>query len=299
MRPVLAICVAVAGCGTLGDDGGGGANLPNRGIIGYGPAETIYTAADGERLGEPSALVAGDDVVLFLARTIGSTTTVVRLDDGALVPVVRGDAPSALAVDGVTHLVFERDGALHLATADDGRTFSVPRPVLEPPPGVRYGAPSLVAVDGGFELFHSVDGTRIARATAGSDLTFTAAGEALAPGTDCIGDDGAAAPCWDADRVDGAEVRLATGPTGRRLLRMFYTGTVGNTVSLGFAAADVGGAFSRYPDNPVRESADRRLGGPSNVRAGGAYRLYWVVTSDEVDRLVRAESRFGQLADAF
>lgn len=306
-RPLTALLVTsglvagvVASCAALGGDDGGGAHLPNRGVVPWtrvtpddAPFILVPPAdAPSVRWREPNALVRDGVVQLYVeardtaddsARVLWATS-----EDGVVftapsVALADAAAPSA-AVDaaGTTWLAFAApDGAaIGLASSSDGAYFGLVDPEVATAAAADevLASPSLV-----------VDGSRLViyftRVTAGSAPTivrvsgpasgpFTLDGVALEGGTGCLASDGGAEPCWDDGGVSSPDVRLATTPAGRRVFRLFYRGAHGATGDLGFAASWDGLTFSRFPFNPVVDERFDEVG-PSNVRLGDRYLLYW------------------------
>ncbi|TNF26971.1 MAG: hypothetical protein EP329_20280 [Deltaproteobacteria bacterium] len=301
--PILAFVLAglvggASGCAAQGGEDGGGANLPNRGIVPWTrvtPDEAAFILvppadAPAVRWREPCALVTdgavrlyleardtdtGDAAVLWAESPDGAAFTApsVALDDAA--------APSVTeAPDGTLWMAFvSPDGAtLGLASSLDGERFTVVDPaVVVADDGATVDAPSLVHDGAQLIVYYArtdADGsTHIARVR-GVDGSALPAEVVLEAGTGCVDPSGDAEPCWDADGVDSPDVRLATTAAGRRVFRLFYRGARGASGGLGFAASYDGLSFSRFAFNPVYdERFDER--GPSSVRLGDRYLLYW------------------------
>ena len=71
-------------------------------------------------------------------------------------------------------------------------------------------------------------------------------------------------------------MRRATTGSGRTLWRMFFTGGRGELSAVGFAAADApDGDFTPYLYNPIVKDSQRSRAGPTNVRFGDGYLLYF------------------------
>lgn len=274
LRSSSGLCLLLAGCGTLGGEGGGAVDLPNRGIVPYTEATLSY--ADPRPYRDPSALVIDGQVVLFAAVVTASVSQVVRMTsaDGlvfgpAEVVLTDAGAPSAVHTDGVLHLVFTRADRIHYASDATGAFAERSAPLLD-------GAePSLVVADDRFELY-AVVGGHVVRATAGADLEFTAGPTVLLPGIACKDPAGDEEVCWDAAAVGSPEVRAAVSATGRPLLRMMYAGTAGSQSGLGFAASHDGVVFSRFAFNPIIDTEDVAESAPSNIRFGDRYLLYFM-----------------------
>ena len=265
MGSALGVVAFSAGCAALGGDDGGSANLPDRGIGGWVRVvdpESPWVIGDltAPRMAGPSALVVDARVVMILQRETGETATLVRVEGGldgtsfgapeALVPPISGREPSlGQASDGTFWLAYEGDDGLAFARSNDARTFS---DVASSGVDALAEAPSMVIEGTEVHLWSARDGRLFhQRATLGETLAFDAAVEVFAPGEDCVDRNGEAAPCWDAGGIVDAEVRLATSPTGRKVYRMFYTGSGGRVARLGFAASFDGVTWSRYAFNPV------------------------------------------------
>ncbi|MCB9729345.1 MAG: hypothetical protein H6744_15820 [Deltaproteobacteria bacterium] len=260
-------------------------------------------------LREPSAVVVDAQVLLYveLRERVGGAASIARASSdasgtsfGPSEPVLdpaeapewadgRVGAPSVLRTDGGWLLAFAYgDGAgIGLARSQDGLHFDVdPQPALarDPATEASVDAPSLVRFGDQLVLLYEVLGVeegatrRIDRALADGDgVSFARAGTALEAGTGCFGADGAEDPCWDRAGVGSPELRVSRTATGRELLRLFYTGYSGKRGDLGFAASFDGVTWSRFAFNPVvAEKLDER--GPTNVRFGDIYLLYYVET---------------------
>ena len=283
-RRLCALLQALASCGTLGGEGGGSENLPNRGIIPYTRIEArAIDALPGERLREPSAVLRDGRVALYFEVRTASAARIDRaVGDGlAFGPretvLEDAGAPSVIWVEGVAHLVFERKSGIGHGTSADGIVFEIDRdPILR---GAGIGAPSLVATEEGFELYHQVrTSSAIFVARSGRNLAFADASEVLAPGTMCTGTDGGPEACWDGESVQAPEVRLATTANGRQVLRMMYTGRGRAGSGIGFAAAELGGDFVRFATNPIVDAEDVDEEAPTNLRLEDRYLLWFSET---------------------
>lgn len=299
-RGAVALAWAVAGCATQGGEGGGAANLPNRGIVPYEKVElgdagvpiVLAPPDDDTRVGGASAVVDGGRVVLYVelggsvARAESADGVVFGAPETVLSAGAAIGSPAVARAGDAWHLVYVRDGgrAIGYARSADGRRFEAEAaPLLvaegEDEAGGLDG-PSLVPVDGGFRLYYAARADadspfRVAWAESGPDLRFERRGVALEPGAGCVDFLGKTVTCWDADGVESPEVRRARTPTGRTVWRMFYTGRRGGKTGLGFAASFDGVAWSRYAHNPVLDDAGSERE-PSNVLLGGRYLLYFV-----------------------
>lgn len=177
-------------CGTQGAHDGGGANLPNRGIVPYDAPPRMDAGTDdaGVDAGEPEPpeppVIAGPDDAAERGYTAPSALVIdgaVRLwaerlgDAPAVVHIPLG--PDGLASVGPPEVVLEgvgrpsvirdgdgfllagtRDGAIVFARSADGGTFAIvdAPPVAPEAPYERggIGEPSLVAHADGFVLFY-------------------------------------------------------------------------------------------------------------------------------------------------
>ncbi len=305
---LLAALLLAAACSSLGGDGGGDSNLPNRGIAAYAPVERgeeaggrVLVAAQGEALEAPSAVAQGPGVALYVTRrpaAAGERAFIARAvsEDGGItfgalepaltpaeVPWVRGgvEGASLVEVDGVWRMAFASDDppGIGWATSADGARFEpLEAPLLTPQEPWEQGgvsAPSVVLEGGRFALYYTARDASgravIARALVGTEGEVRREGVVLEGGAACVDLEGAEAPCWDMDGVEGAEVRLARSGTGRTVYRMFYLGRQGRAVGLGFAASSDGLTWSRYRYNPTLEGA----GEASNLLHSERYLLYW------------------------
>lgn len=172
---------------------------------------------------------------------------------------------------------------VRLATSADGLTFT-DQPATGLPTDAR-ASPSLVLsaptsqtpspTTSPVSLYAVAAATNaLVRQTADLDFAFSSELTVLAPGVDCLDLEGEPEPCWDEAAITDAEVRLATSPTGRPLLRVFYAGRTSSTTSLGFAASHDGVTFSRYPFNPVVDATISATA-PTTVRIDDAYHLFY------------------------
>jgi hypothetical protein len=290
----------VASCAALGGDDGGGAHLPNRGVVPWtrvtpndAPFILVPPAnAPSTRWREPNALVRDGAVHLYVeardtaddsARVLWATS-----EDGVSftapsVALADAAAPSAaIAADGTTWLAFAApDGAaIGLVSSADGAVFDgVAAEVVATATGDEVVASPSLVIDGDRLVVYFTRATTgsapvIARVSGPPSGPFTPDGVALEAGAGCLASDGAAEPCWDDGGVTSPDVRLATTPAGRRVFRLFYRGVHGATGALGFAASWDGLTFSRFPFNPVIDERFDEVG-PSSVRLGDRYLLYW------------------------
>ncbi len=314
---IPALALGLAACGAQGGSDGGAERLPDRGLIPYEKITAIdenppfiFGPQEGRVLVEPSGVVEGGQVVLFLESRIegdeGSRQIVRALSqDGGLtfgpasiaLSAPQGvGSPSVLRVGDRWLMAVELGGtgALGLATSDDGVTFALDgAPLLEPEGDAEaggLGGPSLVKVGQGFDLYYdarplAVEGQGtptpvrpfIARATAGADLAFIRAGIVLQGGEGCVNGDGVPEGCWDGEGVESPELRRAiASASGRTVLRLMYTGVGrgGVNVGVGVAASFDGERFSRFEFNPIM-AQNRRERDPTNVLIGNDYLLYF------------------------
>lgn len=308
---------ALAACGSLGGDGGGGANLPNRGIVPYvrvdvraaaegseaGAPDTedalVLLDAEGRKLSEPSVLVVGSELEMYLAVTEGGASRIARtrsLDGVRWSPLE--DVLTAEHVDGATSLgapsVARRgsealrmavvvDGGASIAVAElgaDGVT-RVEVPALRAPDAASpLGGPSLVPLpEGGWALYFDRAaepgaGRSIHRAASADGWVFDEAQPVLGPGADCTDAGGSSEPCWDRAGVYSAEVRVATTALGRTIYRMWYAAGDPASADLGFASSFDGVQWARFPYNPVLSARPAELGA-SNVMVGDRYLLFF------------------------
>ncbi len=181
--------------------------------------------------------------------------SVVRLDDGRYLMAYL-DASSlvrlATSTDGLTFTDQPATGLPTDARASPSLVLSAPTSPASPAsPASSSSTPTTSPVS----LYAVAVATNsLVRQTADLDFAFSSEVTVLTPGVDCVDLDGEPEPCWDETAIADAEVRLATSPTGRPLLRVFYAGRTSSTTSLGFAASHDGLTFSRYPFNPVVEA---------------------------------------------
>lgn len=294
-RLLLPLCFVA--CAAEGGGEGGADNLPDRGIGGWelsGDAEDPFVlSAPGTALAAPSALVVGDRVRIYGHRPAGDGFELfVSEGDGANfeAPIdlgLGGHDPSVTRdAEGLTWLAWvDDDGAIALATAAAGRTFE--RREVSGIAGARE-APSVV-IDGARVRLYLSTGTTIVHTEASREsLSFGAETEVLAPGRDCVANDGDPKPCWDEDAIVEVEVERARDATGATVFRMFYAGNSGGASQIGFAASFDGLDFSRYPFNPViGGSFDQRS--PTSVILGDTYMMFWSERrSTELAGIVRA-----------
>ena len=181
-----AAAFAISACGTAAEGGGGGDNLPNRGIVPYDIVTLLRGAvpqpwlfaptgdAAAMSFGDPSAVTTDDGVTLFGtaqqagAHFVGRADSTTGLDFGAVESVL-DDTPAdarnpAVAVDADTgdwHLIFTTaDGLLHGTSQDAGRHFTldaVPYLVADPDDPAEAGGlsgASLVIESGTAHLFY-------------------------------------------------------------------------------------------------------------------------------------------------
>ncbi len=265
MRRALAVLLLV-GCGTLGAEGGGDTDLPNRGVVPY----TVATLDGVGELTEPAAVVVGAEVHLFATEEAPGGSSVVRLrsQDGlrfGAPEIIEGGArsPSAVVHEGVVQLAFVRGGRVFMGPVGEPEATSI-----------EGDAPSLVSVDGELQLY-------VSRAEQVLKVVDGRAGPTiLLPGRDCVDPAGEPEACWDAGLVGSAEIRVGTSATGRRLWRLMYGGGRGDARSIGFAASWDGVVFTRYAFNPIvpidaMYDGDPKDAAPSNVRLGDRYLLYF------------------------
>lgn len=169
---------------------------------------------------------------------------------------------------------------LRLATSTDGLTFTdqpatgLPTEPRASPSLVLSGPTASSPIATSPISLYTVASDALVRQTADLDFAFTTELTTLSPGTDCLDLDGEPESCWDETAITDAEVRRATSPTGRPLLRVFYAGRTTSTTSLGFAASHDGLAFSRYAFNPVVDATISATG-PTAVRIGSSYHLLY------------------------
>jgi len=336
---LLASCLVGLGCSSLGrgGKGGGGENLPNRGVAGYQfdadsemPAWLDLQAGD-DVVSSPSAHPVDDGVVLYFEQHDGESSRVLRaeLDDAgtpraAPAEVLGSDVvdggprgASALRLDsGETWLVFgERDElAIYGAQSQDGLTFEP-----DADPWLRaagpselggIGHPALVQdADGGLVLFYQArtipdeDERQLvsihAAYRAAGEREFVRTGPVLQPGTDCLDDNGEPTACWDARVVGEPDVRVGTTSEGRTVWRLGYTGKGFDAQGIGFAFSWDGQTWSRYPYNPSVTRRGSALAGPSNLRRGSEFLLFVTELRDEESGISMAVSDFGAASETF
>ena len=297
------------GCSSLGGEGGGGANLPNRGISPWEVVQTVeedtetplvILAEEEATLREPSLVAQGELLVIYLERQVeveGSLEgSILRAesDDGGLswtqpetvltaeqVPFAsrRVGAPSVTREGDRWLMAFAVDegAAIGWAESVDGETFTEPVEVVTASEGKSVDSPSATALGRERRVYYAAAQTSDEgeRRVALEAISFEDPaqiddlGEVFAPGVDCTSTSGTPARCWDAEGVDTPEVRVATSATNRRVYRLFYTGRRGTSVGVGFAASPDGKAFSRFPFNPVLPNAVE----PTNVLSRERYLL--------------------------
>jgi hypothetical protein len=195
--------------------------------------------------------------------------SVVRLGDGRYLMAYL-DASSlvrlATSADGLTFSDQPATGLPTDARASPSLVLSAPTSPASSSPTPTTSPVSLYTVD--------IATNALMRQTADLDFAFSSELTVLTPGVECVDLDGEPEPCWDETAITDAEVRLATSPTGRPLLRVFYAGRRTSTTSLGFAASHDGLIFSRYPFNPVVEATISATA-PTTVRTDDAYHLFY------------------------
>jgi len=289
---IIVVASGLAACGTEGGVDGGGAHLPSRGIAGWvvGDALAIASPADAT-LTDPSALVVGDEVVLYLTKTSPDGDAIVRTTsrDGTTfgaptLLLADAAAPSVAARASGFWLAFEDGAGIALAESDDGLSFTrVASSGLE-----GLSDPSLV-VDGDRLIVFAVSAEgSIVRSEAGSDHTFSAPTVVLAPIAECTNAFGEPVPCWDGTALAGPDVRVATTPTGRTIWRMWFTGRTSVHTDLGFAASSDGiTGWTRYAFNPVIKQSTSSLS-PTSIVFGADYLLYWAVPTTDASGIANA-----------
>jgi hypothetical protein len=307
----FACAIVATACGTTGGPGGGGENLPNRGIVPY----EVVTFIRGTQVSawlypppvdpalpavrDPSAVTTDDGVALFAHVTTAEGSGLARadastgLDFGPFSPIL-AETPEdarapAVALDPETgrwHLVVTRADGLYHGESADGRTFTLdtaPWVVPEGPEEAGGLGSASLAFDGGrvHVFYTATDATEDARsvlrhAAGRPGEPLGARRTILEAGRDCLDVQGKPQACWDAAGVFDPEVRIATTATGRRLFRLFYAGLRGEIASIGFAASEAPDrGFVRYAHNPILEDDKYGRTSPSNVRFGEAYLLYF------------------------
>ena len=185
------LCLSI-GCGSIGGEGGGGDNLPNRGIVPYerhdgrviegsgevpdADPEDAVVIADGDSFNvhAPGALLRGDGTIVLYVELEGdddSTWIATTSSDdgvtfGALEPVLRPEdvgadpprvgAPAPILVDGATYVAFEvGDGAsIGIARWRGDVLEETESAVLLSDDQTTVHEPSLVDVDGVWSLYY-------------------------------------------------------------------------------------------------------------------------------------------------
>ncbi|MBI2379000.1 MAG: hypothetical protein HYV07_33705 [Deltaproteobacteria bacterium] len=291
--PRVAFALAIASCGTLGDEPGGNDELPNRGINPYLLAEDVLVIEDSAttRYSRPSSIVLDDGLALYVDATVGSTSTLALFTtrDGFAfaerpLPRVLGRSPGVSPRGGGAVVAFDRGEprSLWIVTLDGLLPSGDPELLLEPAGELDAGGasdPSLVEVDGELWIYYSalsVDGERaIARARADGNGTVMAREVVLRGHTGCTSPSGKADRCWDEDGLTSPEVRLSRSATGRRIFRMTFTGWNGSSAAIGFAASFDGAGFEPLADNPILSDRDRSLSDPTNAQRDDEYLLHF------------------------
>ena len=310
LTPLL--CLSL-GCGSIGGEGGGGDNLPNRGVVPYerhdgrvldGSGEVPDTEpedalviADGEfRVHSPGALLRAGEVSLYVevegedSTWIASTTSPDGVAFGALESVLEphgeaGDpprfgAPAPVELGDELYVAFEVGAGASIGVARwRGDTLEESSTtVLVAPSDATVHEPSLVSVDGVWSLYYEArpaDGLSEIRLTTSSDWhTFPAGEPVFAAGEDCVDTAGEAESCWDRGGVGSPEVRVAETAIGRRIYRLWYTGGEVGERDIGFASSFDGREWARFPFNPVISERRWDEWGPTNVFDGERYLLY-------------------------
>lgn len=315
-------------CGTIAEGTGGDEHLPRRAIVPFtklvdgqqpdGLDAPFVLAEEDADLLDPSALLMGDRVVLYLARGTGETADIVRTTspDGrhfeAGEPVLSPEldweegwitAPEVLRHGGVFYLWYvggRTRTALGLATSSDGRTFTrEPAPVLEVAADQRITAASVVRLGGRFTLFYGVatpngeddpPPTVIHRADSLDGIDWTARGQVLGGGERCANDRGDEIRCWDQTYVDAPAARVAVTPTGRTLVDLWYTGGITGNSGIGFAASFDGLRFSRFRHNPVLGDGSPERS-PTVVDRGAEVLMYYADRVDDRSAIALAVHR--------
>ncbi|MCA9562243.1 MAG: hypothetical protein KC561_02080 [Myxococcales bacterium] len=304
----------LSGCGTIARGDGGGENLPTRGIIPFekltAPEDddesTWPFVITGEEIdySDPAPIVVGDELWLFAVEATESSSRIVRFTsaDGITFgdpSVVLGaelawqegrlGSPSVVFYRGEYRLWYEAGTsavAVGAARSADGVSWtSDPNPVLVSTDGEVLSAPAVTFFLDRLTMYVSStiqiedDGetearTRIVRVDSPDGATWTRGAIVLAPGEDCVGDDGEATPCWDSKYVQAAGLRVSQSPTGRPLLDMWYTGGLNDNANIGFAGSYDGTAFSRYDLNPILDGRGDE-NSPGIIEFGDRLLLYY------------------------
>ncbi len=267
-------CLCAVGCGAAGGTDGGGAGLPDRGIV---PYEKLAPVPDEDvdflvpAGGNPAALVVDGAVELLYDDPEGIWHASVQAD-GAVVDarLVRAGASGAAVArwgDGFAIAWVEADAVVVARGTAVDDLDAEPLATL---PGA--SSPSVV-VQGEALLIYVTRDLAVDVHSLTADGAVSAAVRVLDSDADCI--DEAEDPCWDRMGVDDAEVRVARTALGRTVFRMMYTG-VGTSFNrgVGFAASFDGVAFNRYPFNPIFSESGRESQ-PSNVKLGNTYWLFF------------------------
>lgn len=157
----ITIGLVLAGCGSLGGEGGGGENLPNRGIIPYDLHDNRVVEADARD--DPGVDSSGDVDPPELDPPTTGDAIVVANGDGYTVDSVG----SLVQPDGAVLLVVEvtdLDGATRIdqTSSDDGLAFGALAALLDPsgvsPDAPQIGAPAPTPHENGMLVAFEVGG---------------------------------------------------------------------------------------------------------------------------------------------
>jgi hypothetical protein len=262
-------------CGAAGGTDGGGAGLPDRGIVSYDKLAPRPDAEVGFLLagaGGPAAVRTPEGVALFYdsGGDLYYVSSSDGLDFGEGSAVMQGATePSVVGTqDGFAQAWVDSEG-VRVALSSAADEFGVDP--IQTIPGA--GSPSLVWSDGVLWVYTVEDGRVMLRRLGADGSYLDDAVVAFGSDEACLDESGD--PCWDRMGVDSVEVRRATTPLGRVVYRMMYAG-IGSVVNrgIGFAASFDGRSFTRYPFNPVFSESGRESQ-PSNLLVGDRYLLYF------------------------
>jgi len=308
LKPLFVLILCLGACGRLGDPGGGGDNLPNRGIVPY----ILDSNDDGDprilKSGEilyraPQAWADGDRIVLFIeglnpdtgvssiyrTESEGGETgfdtpqLVLSAPEGSSWAGESVGAPSVHCSQTQCLMVVQTSGGFGLADGELKGSFQLHEdPIfdLEMAPGLgSLESPSLIQVENGFALYFegredNGSETRLYRTVSGSDLVFGPPQVIWKQASECVGSSDET-NCWAIEGVGAPEVRVATNELGDTIFRMFYTGRAPGSSAIGFAASFDGVQWHGFANNPILES-DATLDHPSNILVDSRYMLFFL-----------------------